>query len=351
MTPVTGVALDRGSEVRLTCVTESATAQSETAAAVAPPPSRMFDVEVRRITRLCPSFIRITFTGADLDQFADNGADQRIKFLLPAPCGGWEYLDRQNPDWYTAWRALPEERRNPLRTYTARAVRHDLRELDVDIVLHGDTGPASRWANGARVGSPLVIFGPNAAYQGSRNGLEFAPPTGDHALLLAGDETAVPAIAAICESLPADAVGEVFCEVPHTEDRWTLAAPAGVRVTWLAREGREHGDLLVPAVQDAADRMLAMGVRASAGEGPAMTAAGVDLSGELRDVDVDRELLWEVPVDADGRPLAQETVLYAWLAGEAGVIKTLRRYLVSTKGVDRKAVAFMGYWRRGRAEN
>lgn len=305
-------------------------------------PYRMFDVTVSRVTRLCPSFIRITFTGDDLDGFADNGKDQRIKFLLPAPCGGWEYLDRQNPDWFTSWRALPEERRNPLRTYTVRAVRQDLREVDVDIVLHGDTGPASRWANGARPGAPLVIMGPNAAYtDGPHGGLEFNPPARSHALLLAGDETAVPAIAAICESLPDDAVGEVFLEVPHPEDRWTLAAPAGVRISWLPREDREHGDVLVPAVKEAADRLLAMGVRASSDEAPAS---------ELPDVDIDADILWEVPVDASGHPLEQETVLYAWLAGEAGSIKTLRRYLVSEKGVDRKAVAFMGYWRRGRAE-
>ncbi|PFG42983.1 NADPH-dependent ferric siderophore reductase [Isoptericola jiangsuensis] len=329
------------------------TAAAETTSATTP--YKMFDVEVSRVTRLCPSFVRITFTGADLDRFADNGRDQRIKFLLPAPCGGWEYLDRQNPDWFTTWRELPEERRNPLRTYTVRAVRPDLREVDVDIVLHGDTGPASRWANGARPGSPLVIIGPDAAHDGPHGGLEFKPPASSHALLLAGDETAVPAIASICESLPADAVGEVFLEVPHPEDRWTLAAPAGVRITWLAREDREHGDLLVPAVQAAADRMLALGVRASVDEVPgtpvpAVTAAGVDLSAEAEDVDVDTDVLWEVPVDAEGRPLVQDTVLYAWFAGEAGVIKTLRRHLVTHRGVDRKSVAFMGYWRRGRAE-
>ncbi|MCA5893481.1 siderophore-interacting protein [Isoptericola sp. NEAU-Y5] len=337
----------------MTQTVEATTPSRDAGAAPAAQPYRMFDVTVSRVTRLCPSFIRVTFTGEDLHEFADNGRDQRIKFLLPAPCGGWEYLDRQNPDWFTSWRSLPEERRNPLRTYTVRAVRQDLREVDVDIVLHGDTGPASRWANAAKPGAPLVIMGPNAAYTGGpHGGLEFKPPATSHALLLAGDETAVPAIASICESLPDDAVGEVFLEVPHREDRWTLAAPAGVRITWLPREDREHGDVLVPAVQEAADRMLAMGVRPSAAaEVPeALAVAGLDPEGELPDVDIDAEILWEVPVDAAGHPLAQDTVLYAWLAGEAGSIKTLRRYLVSTKGVDRKSVAFMGYWRRGRAE-
>jgi NADPH-dependent ferric siderophore reductase len=64
---------------------------------------------------------------------------------------------------------------------------------------------------------------------------------------------------------------------------------------------------------------------------------------EVEDVDVDRELLWDVPESAqDG--------VYAWLAGEAGVIRTLRRYLVTERGMDRRSVAFMGYWRLGRAD-
>ncbi|GAA1868881.1 siderophore-interacting protein [Myceligenerans crystallogenes] len=309
--------------------------------AVAATPWRMFDVEVTRVVRLCPSFVRVTFTGGDLHRFADNGRDQRIKFVLPDPSGGWDHLLKNDPDWFTSWRALPDERRNPLRTYTVRTVRQDRHEIDVDMVLHGDSGPASRWATAAREGSPLVIMGPDAWFDGPQGGAEFAPPSGSHALLLAGDETAVPAIAAICESLPADAVGEVFLEVPHPEDGWVIAAPEGVRVHWLHRDGAEHGDLLVPAVRRAADQMLAMGVRPDA----ALAAE------EPADVDIDNGILWEVPVDDEGRPLVQDTVLYAWLAGEAGVIKTLRRYLVGECGVDRKAVAFMGYWRKGRSEN
>jgi NADPH-dependent ferric siderophore reductase len=300
-------------------------------------PWRMFDVEVARVVRLCPSFVRITFTGPDLHEFADNGRDQRVKFLLPAPCGGWEYLDRQNPDWYTAWRELPEERRNPLRTYTVRTVRQTMNELDVDLVLHGDTGPATRWANGARPGEPLVILGPDARYDGPHGGLGWAPPHGTSAVLLAGDETAVPAIAAICESLPDDYIGEVLLEVPHREDRWTLKAPAGVNIQWFGRDGLPHGTLLTPAVEAAADRLLGR---------VAAPSQGVP----LEDVDVDREVLWEVPIDDAGRALAREAQLYAWLAGEAAVIKGLRRFLVAERGLDRKAVAFMGYWRRGKAE-
>jgi NADPH-dependent ferric siderophore reductase len=63
----------------------------------------------------------------------------------------------------------------------------------------------------------------------------------------------------------------------------------------------------------------------------------------LADVDVDRAILWEVPAAPASGP-----ALYAWLAGEAGVIRQLRRHLVAGRGLDRGSVAFMGYWRQGR---
>ncbi|WP_265523580.1 siderophore-interacting protein [Oerskovia flava] len=306
-------------------------------------PWRFFDVSVARVARLSPSFLRITFTGPDLDEFADVGRDVRIKFVLPAPDGGYTHLVR-GAEWYAAWRAQPDDRRNRLRTYTTRAVRHAEREVDVDVVLHGDSGPASRWALSAVAGSELVLLGPNRRHEGPHGGVEFAPPACSHALLLAGDETAVPAIAAILEDLPADAVGEAYLEVPETGDRFALAAPDGVRVTWLARDGEPHGTHLVPAVQEAAERFLQLGVRPS-------QEPRTEVGTEVEDVDVDSAILWEVPVDSSGAPLVQDTVLYAWLAGEAGVIKTLRRHLVGELGVDRRAVAFMGYWREGRSES
>ena len=64
----------------------------------------------------------------------------------------------------------------------------------------------------------------------------------------------------------------------------------------------------------------------------------------------DDGLLWEVPRTKKGGAALKSAPLYAWLAGEAGAIKRLRRHLVSEHGVDRRAVAFMGYWRLGRAE-
>ncbi len=300
--------------------------------AVTVAPWRFFRAEVRRVERLSPHFLRVTFTGEDLDRFADNGFDQRIKLIPPLPGGALDHFPTSAADWYTAWRELPDELRNPIRTYTVRAVRPERAEVDVDMVLHGVSGPASRWAVEAAPGSVAVLLGPNADHDGPHGGIDFHPPAHAECLLLGGDETAVPAIAAILSGLPADAVGEALLEVPATDDVLPLAAPAGMRVTWLARDGAAHGDRLVPALRQATRRIF--------GDRPAGPAT------ELEDVDVDHDVLWEVPDE----PVTDAGRCYAWLAGEAAVIKTLRRHLVGECGVDRRSVAFMGYWRLGRAE-
>lgn len=308
-------------------------------------PWRFYDVTVARLQRLSPSFLRVTFTGEDLDSYADLGLDARMKLVLPAPGGGFSHLPR-GADWFLRWRELPEAHRNPIRTYTTRAVRPGHREVDVDVVLHGDAGPASRWASDVQPGSPLVLLGPNARADGPHGGVEFALPGAGRPVLLAGDETAVPAITTILGQLPADTVGAACLEVPEEGDRWDVVAPEGVTVSWLPRQGRPHGALLVPAVQQAAGTMTSA-ARGAAGRRPGRA--------EPEDVDVDTELLWEVAPSEDTRPAvpdggSADPEVYAWLAGEAGVIRTLRRHLVGDLGVDRAAVSFMGYWRRGRAE-
>jgi NADPH-dependent ferric siderophore reductase len=292
-------------------------------------PWRFYPVEVRATRRLSPTFLRVTFTGDGLDRFADNGYDQRIKFFLPLPEHGFAHLPRSE-DWYAEWCALPEERRNPMRTYTVRAVRPHLSEVDIDIALHGATGPASTWATQAGPGSTACLMGPDADHDGVHGGVDYRPHDDAGFVFLGGDETAVPAVAAILERMPAGTRGEAYLEVPDPGDRLELARPPGVQVTWLAREGKPHGDRLIPAVREATNRIF----------GPAPRKKD-----DLEDIDVDVDDLWEVPeTAAEGR-------FYAWLAGEAAMIRTLRRHLVAECGVDRRAVAFMGYWRQGRPEN
>jgi NADPH-dependent ferric siderophore reductase len=290
---------------------------------------RFFPVEVRATRRLSPTFLRVTFTGDDLDRFADNGYDQRIKLFLPLPGHGLTHLPH-GENWYADWCALPHEHRNPMRTYTVRAVRPEQCEVDIDMALHGATGPASAWAADVEPGKTACLMGPSADYDGVHGGVDFRPHADAGFVLLGADETAVPAAAAILERMPAGARGEAYLEVPRPEDRLDLRKPEGVRVTWLPRENEPHGEKLIAAVREATGRLLTA---------PPETQ-------ELDDVDIDADDLWEVPE----QEVPEEKGLYAWLAGEAAVIRTLRRHLVAECGVDRRAVAFMGYWRRGRPE-
>ncbi|RBY94532.1 siderophore-interacting protein [Blastococcus sp. TBT05-19] len=298
------------------------------------PAYRTFPVQVARVQRLGESFLRVTFTGPELDVFASNGWDQRIKVMLPLPGRG--VVDcPAGDDWYGEWRALPPERQMPIRTYTVRAARPELLEVDVDFVLHGATGPASAWAESAAAGDEVVLVGPNARFPGPTGGYEWHPPADASCLLIAGDETAVPAICAIVESLPEGRHARVLLEVPTAGDALNVAAPRGVEISWLPRRtgsgSAPRGQLLTAAV---VATVRELGERLA----PSPTA-------ELAEVDVDAEILWEVPDAAPGRG---SSGVYAWLAGEAGVVKGLRRHLVRDVGVDRRSVAFMGYWREGR---
>lgn len=288
---------------------------------------------VLRVTPLSPHFTRITFGGTELAHFGTDGLDQRIKLLLPRADGTFPELglfDAERPamqDWYRRWRELPDPERNAIRTYTIRAVRPELSEIDIDFVLHGTEGPASAWAQHAQIGDELIVLGPDSRATEPAGGIEWNPGSARR-VLLAGDETAAPAICAILESLPTEFTGEAIIEVPSPEDALDVTHPAGVRVRWLGRGDTAHGTLLEPAV-------LEWGAQRSA-------AAAQTAGAEPESVDPD-EVLWEVPEDVAGEE-------YAWLAGEAGVVTRLRRHLVRDLGIDRRAVAFMGYWKIGRAE-
>lgn len=309
-------------------------------------PYRMFSVHVRRVRRLSPSFTRLTFTGDDLDQFEDNGFDQRLKLIVPLPDHGLAHLP-SGPDWYSTWRRLPDDLRNPIRTYTVRNVRPAQREVDADMVLHtsadgGVSGPAAQFALNARPGDRAALYGPDARHLGRHGGLEFRPPTPQPHLLLAADETGVPAVANIVRALPPDSVGHVMLEVPHPDDRFDLHAPPGVDVSWSARRGAGHGSHLLRMV-------LTAHLPPSRAQVPLAPWSAQRPDAPISQdaaAATDDELLWDVPTG--GRLMG--TPLYAWVAGEASTVRAIRRHLVTELGHDRSAVAFMGYWRMGRSE-
>jgi len=291
---------------------------------------RFFRAPVTAIQDLTPSFRRFTFGGDDLAEYGDPGFDQRVKVVFPTAHVGLDSMPR-GADWYTRWRELPEHARAPFRTYTTRAVRNDKREVEIDMVSHDVLGPASAWIEGACVGDEVLIYAPTTHATGVSMGVDFVPPRHTESFLLAGDETSAPAIAVILEQLPPDARGVVVLEVPHARDAAYLPRHDGFEYRVAARTGHGRHAHLVAAVRQAAAELV-----------PAGRGAEVE---ELDD------LVWEVPRTAKGGAALKSAPLYAWLAGESAGIKTLRRELVTGHGVDRRAVAFMGYWREGRAEN
>ena len=292
------------------------------------PAYRPYRVTVSRITELSPSFRRVTFTGAELSTFGTDRLDQRIKLVFPVPGFGFSDLG-EGGDWYTIWRELPLERRSPFRTYTVRAVDPVLAQLDVDFFVHADGGPASQWLETATEGDELIVVGPDARSVNSAAGIDWRPGSATR-VLLAGDETAAPAICSILESLPEGTTAHAFILVPTMADALPIVSVADTTVTWLTRE---------PGAVD-----VETAVRDWAADNPASFASALAASSqELADIDVDRELLWDSPGASAGD-------FYAWLAGESAMIKSLRRFLVTETGIDRKRVAFMGYWRLGKAE-
>ena len=133
------------------------------------PVYRPFAVRVARVHRLSPCFLRVTFTGPEMADFTSNGRDQRIKVLLPLPGRGIADCPPEH-DWYGSWRALPDERRMPMRTYTIRALRPELGEVDVDFVLHGATGRPRRGPRRPRSATRSSSSGPTRGSPARRAG-------------------------------------------------------------------------------------------------------------------------------------------------------------------------------------
>jgi NADPH-dependent ferric siderophore reductase len=251
------------------------------------PPVRLWRVPVRRIERVTPGLARVTVGGDDLAQFPGAGTDQNVMIyfypdgvVLPEPLT----LESARAQWS---RVRPRTR-----TYTVRRYDPDAAECDFDFVLHGEHGLASRWAQRARPGDPLIFVGPSPAYRP-------APDAGGY--LLAGDETALPAMAAILRMLPAGARATVLVEVADAGEEQPLPTDADAEITWLHRDGRAAGrnDLLEAAVRAAS-----------------------------------------LPVDPE-----------AWVAGERAAVLAVRRHLLDERGLARHRVRPTTYWRHGQSGN
>ena len=304
-----------------------------------------FDVHVTATRRLSPTFVRISLGGHALADFDGGGElgtrDTRVKVVIPPAPGPFPDIDLSEPSWYRTWLARDPGIREHMRTYTVRAARFGgtTPEIDLDFVLHldghGSGGPATGWAATAEPGDRLTIIGPNR-HNGTQAGIEWQPPIPPAnqrtQVLLAGDETALPAIAAILETLSDQYLGDACIEVPSAEDIQDLGAPPGMLVTFLVRGDNPHGELLQAAVDEAVAH------RSSAAAGASGQPA----------VDLDPGILWDVPHDPGTIGTGTSQPFYGWVAGESATVRAIRRNLVQAYGIPRGCVAFMGYWRQGR---
>ncbi|MGR4850069.1 siderophore-interacting protein [Streptomyces sp. LARHCF252] len=281
-------------------------------------PFRFFSLHVVRTRRLGPSLVRVTFGGPDLHAFHSDGRDQSLSLFLPHPGQPEPVVPLELGDgWWQGWRELPDDVRAVMRSYTLRALRRDPDEIDIDFALHGiepgasvQAGPASRWADRAAAGDRVLLLGPAVA---DNRAIRFRPPEDTDLVVVWGDETAVPAASAIVEALPAGTRARVWLEVPHAGDIQDLVTEADAEITWL--------------------------VKNETPETPETPRA---------------------PKTAEGSPMVLDTLRnaqlptaerpYVWIAGESGCVKQLRRHFVRERGIDRRRVTFVGYWRSGVSE-
>lgn len=248
------------------------------------------NLTVLRTEQLSPHMVRIIAGGPGFAGYANNDfVDRYVKIVFPQPG-----VDYQLPlDLWTIRETMPREQWPYTRTYTVRWVDEAAQELAIDFVVHGDEGLAGPWALRAQPGDPLIFTGPGGAYNPA--------PDADW-YLFAGDDAALPAIAASIESLPADAKGLAFLEVDSDADILEIAAPEGVELRWLLRSG-------VPAGSSS--------------------------------------ILLDALSEAEWLPGRVDVFAH----GERGYMKGLRDIFFKQRGLERSQVSLSGYWAQGRVED
>jgi NADPH-dependent ferric siderophore reductase len=239
---------------------------------------------VARVSTLSANLVRIVVQGEELARFGPpTEADAYVKVLFLHP-------DADYPRPIDPARIKAEMAPNfwpRLRTYTVRTFDAERLELTIDFVVHGDAGLAGPWAAAAKPGDEVFILGPGGGYSPR-------PSASWH--LLVGDESALPAIAVALERI-SDGVGvQALIEVHGTEDEIELTAPDGATVTWLHRGDGAVGSQLVEAVRQ-----------------------------------------WE-PASGEGQ---------AFVHGEAGMVKEIRRHLRTERQIPLDQLSISGYWRQG----
>ncbi len=250
-------------------------------------PDVLREVRVTRIVDLSPNFRRLVFTGEQLSAFTSEGQefpaftspgfDDHVQ-LLPMSTDERQTQRPRVEGGRIRWTQLARSR---TRSYTVRAFADG--ELTIDFVNHPG-GVAASWAYNCAVGDVIDFVGPSVT--------ESMPQAQWH--LVAGDETAVPALMRWLEEAPQGARAQVFAEVPTVEDFLDIEPPANINWTWLTRSKEGPNKALTRAVTEAE--------------------------------------WW-----GDG--------CHAFIAGESAGVGEIRNYLRKTRSLPRSATRIVGYWR------
>ena len=250
---------------------------TDTAVRAAPPTSDMIAMMKKRglkdwtltvtdAAQVTPRMRRVSLTADNLGEFEPK-AGQDLAMMLPDGQGG---LGRRH--------------------YTIRSFDPAAKRVDIDVVLHGDSTPGTRWALQSKPGDEVLAFGPRG-----RNVIQ---PGADWRLFI-GDETCIPPIFAMIETLPKGAKAHAIIEVAADDDRQEVSTQADLTIDWISRGGA-HAEPMSAAL-------------------------------------IERVAAWPLPA---GRG-------HVYVLGETSTIRRQRHDLLA-RGLGKDQIFGEGYWRPGR---
>ncbi|UDL89573.1 siderophore-interacting protein [Mesorhizobium sp. PAMC28654] len=186
------------------------------------------EMTVTDVRHLTAHMRRIRFAGEDLSRFAKFGG-MHIRMLFPTkdvPDPLWPVLGGNGlPVW-------PADDRRPVaRVYTIRALDVDKGIIDVDFVVHPGDSVGAAWAMQAAPGMKVGIMGPVGR-----------PVRQAGWYVMGADETGLPALARLLETLPAQTRGIAFVEIADDGERQEIANATGIELHWLTRNGVPAGE-------------------------------------------------------------------------------------------------------------
>lgn len=242
---------------------------------------------VERVEDVTPRMRRVHFGGPGVAGYVNAGAHlPNVKLYFPVPGQPLDLPERGERGW--VWKPGQRER---VRTYTVRSLADDASAMSVDFVRHSGISVAASWAESAAPGDQIAALAGGGVVVGEADWV-----------LLAGDETALPAIAGTLERFGPQQRGLALIEVAGPEEEQDLAAPQGVELRWLHRRGAAPGTTTLLS-----DALAAV-------EFPAAELA----AGQVE----------------------------VWVSAESAVVRFARSHLKEC-GFPRRQQLIIGYWNRG----